>query len=142
MKSLVLVASMACSPAMAQIYKCPDASGRTVMQQMPCAGGEAVKVAPTGPTSSDMAEAHGKAAALCEEYLRTVPAWKDAKSLQVTNVRRVGFTTIKKHGTTLAVVQYRATVNGKNSYGAYAGEKPAACYLDPSETRVLDLLTF
>ena len=45
MKQMVLAALFALAwPAMAQVYKCPDASGRTVMQQMPCAGGKTVDV--------------------------------------------------------------------------------------------------
>ena len=89
-----------------------------------------------------MAAVRAKAAALCESYLRTVPAWKDAQSLRISDVVRIGFTTRQLHGTSLAVVQYGAMVNGKNSYGAYAGAKPAMCYLDPNETRVLDIETF
>ena len=44
---LVLAAlALLCSPAWAQVYKCPDASGRTVMQQTPCAGGQQMTVRP------------------------------------------------------------------------------------------------
>lgn len=32
--------------AQAQVYKCPDASGKTVIQQFPCAGGAALDVKP------------------------------------------------------------------------------------------------
>jgi hypothetical protein len=32
--------------AAAQIYKCPDANGRTVIQQVPCQGGQAMDVRP------------------------------------------------------------------------------------------------
>ena len=34
----------ASASASAHVYKCPDASGRTVIQQMPCTGGEKMKV--------------------------------------------------------------------------------------------------
>ncbi|MFD2379166.1 DUF4124 domain-containing protein [Ottowia pentelensis] len=33
-----MTALLLAAPAMAQIYKCPDASGRTVIQQVPCMG--------------------------------------------------------------------------------------------------------
>ena len=33
----------ASASASAQVYKCPDASGRTVIQQIPCAGGAHVR---------------------------------------------------------------------------------------------------
>lgn len=41
-----LALTAACMPAMAQVYRCPDASGRTVIQQMPCAGGKEMAVKP------------------------------------------------------------------------------------------------
>lgn len=40
---LVLAASV---PALAQIYKCPNAQGRTVIQQTPCSGGVVLDVKP------------------------------------------------------------------------------------------------
>ena len=43
---LILALLPLTTPAMAQIYKCPDASGRTVIQQMPCAGGKTMDVKP------------------------------------------------------------------------------------------------
>lgn len=42
----VLVVLPMAGSAYAQIYKCPDAGGRTVIQQMPCAGGKAMDVKP------------------------------------------------------------------------------------------------
>lgn len=137
----LMLAAAACQPALAQVYKCAE-GGKTVLQQAPCAGaGAKIELRSTGPGAAETADLRSKAAALCEAALRTVPAWKDKESLLVTQMRRVGFTTINKHGTTLAVVMYSARVNGRNSYGAYIGEKSGYCYLDPSETRVLDVLT-
>lgn len=98
----------ASASASAQVYKCPDASGRTVIQQMPCTGGEKMKVPSTGATNADVADARGKAAGLCEAALRSAPAWKDRDSVRISRVSRVGFTTVQMHGTTLAVVQYVA----------------------------------
>ena len=47
MKSIAMVALCALTlPAAAQVYKCPDASGRTVIQQTPCAGGQQMTVRP------------------------------------------------------------------------------------------------
>ena len=65
MKSLLLAAATSlCLPATAQVYKCPDASGRTVIQQIPCAGGKSLDVKPasghglTAPASSAQTFAH------------------------------------------------------------------------------------
>ena len=48
----------------------------------------------------------------------------------------------RSHDKTIPVIQYLADVNAKNSYGAYPGSKPAICYVDMGETRVLDLKVF
>lgn len=51
---LPLVLFIAALPAAAQVYKCPDATGRTVIQQVPCAGGQKIDVKPaTGAGTSD-----------------------------------------------------------------------------------------
>jgi hypothetical protein len=44
----IAIAALACCalPAAAQIYKCPDATGKTVIQQMPCTGGVEMNVQP------------------------------------------------------------------------------------------------
>lgn len=63
MKLLMLAASLACAPAMAQIYKCPDASGRTVVQQMPCAGGKQLEVRPASGGGAPAPLASASAAA-------------------------------------------------------------------------------
>ena len=69
MKSLLLAAATSlCLPATAQVYKCPDASGRTVIQQIPCAGGKSLDVKPasghglTAPASSAQSAAGGSGA--------------------------------------------------------------------------------
>lgn len=50
---LVLAAlALLCAPAWAQVYRCPDASGRTVIQQMPCAGGKEMNVRPASGRGS------------------------------------------------------------------------------------------
>ena len=138
LSALLLVAV----PAWA-VNKC-SVGGKTVYQDAPCAdgGGAKVNLSGAGPSDADIAVVRSKAAALCEAALRTVPAWKDASSLQVTNLIRVGHTTIKLHDTTLVAIQYSATVNGKNSYGAYAGQKPARCFMNETETKVLDIQVF
>ena len=58
--------ALLCSPAWAQVYKCPDASGRTVIQQMPCAGGKEMAVKPASghaATKPPAAAASGSAPA-------------------------------------------------------------------------------
>ena len=132
------VAVSICGPAWG-VNKC-TVGGKTVYQDAPCAGdGQKVDTTSAGPSNADVAAAACAAAALCETALRTVPHWKDADSVRISDVKRMGFTTTKMHGTTLAVVRYGAMVEAKNSYGAYTGKKPAYCLLNGSETKVLDV---
>lgn len=55
-RALTLTALLlAAAPASAQIYKCPDAGGRTVFQQVPCTGGSKLDVQATnGTTQTDL----------------------------------------------------------------------------------------
>lgn len=49
MQAAALVAFIGCwqaQDASAQVYKCPDASGRTLIQQLPCTGGTELDVKP------------------------------------------------------------------------------------------------
>ena len=61
-RTLSLSALLCCTlPVAAQVYRCPDAGGRTVIQQMPCQGGAQMDVRPsrgiTVPSSADAGEA-------------------------------------------------------------------------------------
>lgn len=53
----IALALTACAPAMAQVYKCPDAGGRTVIQQVPCAGGKELSVKPASGHAATMTAA-------------------------------------------------------------------------------------
>ena len=66
----LFAAMLAAAPAQAQIYKCVDASGKTVYLQSPCPAGAASKViagkprpAPEAPAATAPASKDGKAAA-------------------------------------------------------------------------------
>lgn len=59
----VLALSLLAAPVQAQVYKCPDASGRTVIQQIPCSGGKKLDVRPAsgkGSTKPVALRADGK----------------------------------------------------------------------------------
>lgn len=122
------------------LYQC----GNT-FSQVPC--GEDAKVIkapgvfqpPTTPVSPERVEAM-KAA--CSEWLRIVPSWKDRDSLKILSVTRGKFAVERIRDVPTVVVTYYAKINGKNSYGAYAGEKIAVCYANEQETKILDGMTF
>jgi hypothetical protein len=56
--AFLLVATLLAAPASAQVYKCVDASGKTVYSQVPCPTGQAAKVLKsTTPPAGETAEA-------------------------------------------------------------------------------------
>ena len=123
------------------VNKCTGADGKVTFQDAPCTSEKAEQVKIFKNDPQPQAIRH-KAIALCEEGIRAVGMWKDPDSLKISDVVRIGFTTITLHDARTMVVQYGANVNGKNSYGAYTGNKPAVCYLDQTETRLLRVQTF
>jgi len=75
---------------------------------------------------------------LCDRALREVPDWKDRESLKVSPVKRLPKTMVVDiKGQKREVVLYTSSINGKNSYGAYQGEKVAACYFDLKDENFL-----
>lgn len=132
---MILIASCA-SGAWAQVYKCPDASGKTVIQQLPCAGGKMLQDKPsTGatvppasewrdfpftvePVTSEQASASAK-----QDLPRMLGTLKDPDSAKVAGVRVMRFSGVGKTFTATC-----GTVNAKNSYGGYTGAKPFWVY--------------
>ncbi len=56
----LLIAGCA-GPASAQVYKCPDGAGRTVIQQVPCVGGQTMTVRPASGYTSPSTDADAQA---------------------------------------------------------------------------------
>jgi hypothetical protein len=137
---LMTAVLLATSPVWA-VNKCTGAGGKVTYQDAPCTTdkSEAVHIFKSDPQPPAVRQ---KALALCEEGIRAAGMWKDPDSLKISDVVRIGFTTITLHDARTMVVQYGASVNGKNSYGAYVGSKPAICYFDQTETRLLSVRTF
>lgn len=136
--ALLATVLLAAAPAWA-VNKCTGADGKVTFQDTPCTGekAETVKIFKSDPQPPSVRH---NAVTLCEEGIRASQNWKDPDSLKISDVARIGFTTITLHDARTMVVQYRANVNGKNSYGGYTGNKLAICYLDQTETRLLRVL--
>lgn len=64
-------------------------------------------------------------AAKCLDYLRDQGGYKDPDSLKVDGKPRIGFTSATGEVRKRVFIM----VNGKNSYGAYAGAKPVTCVI-------------
>lgn len=75
----------------------------------------------------------------CEQKIRG--AMKDPDAAKVGDGRRSGpaLQYVKGHMKTYAGVSYMFKVNGKNSYGAYTGNKLYSCVLDLDEKEILQV---
>lgn len=110
----------------------PDAQKFEI--QTPTKGGDS-------PAPQTLAEQIDRNTKLCERALREVPSWKDKESLKIAPIKRLPKTMVVSiDGQKREVILYASSINGKNSYGAYQGEKVAACYFDLKDEKFLDYL--
>lgn len=126
------------------MYKCG-----TTFSQTPCApdakevraaGVPQPVVAPPLPAATPQREA--ELAVKCHLALRDIPAWKDRESLRIEPPSRGREAVVRDiNGVRRPVIPYYTTINARNSYGGYTGEKAAACYFDMAEERIVDLTT-
>ncbi len=134
MKKITLIFALfaASTAAFAQeAYRC-KVNGQMVIQESPCKVAGPAPVIPDLPASP---EAIAQASALCEAAVRREMKDPDAAKIKDTHRSRT-----EKWCTRPTITQVRyywMTVNGKNSYGGYVGEKPYRCALDMSESIVL-----
>lgn len=62
---------------------------------------------------------------------------KDADSARIKDVRRGGASMQYQDGRTFPGVSYFLTINAKNSYGGYTGEKLWTCTFDAAEKNLI-----
>ena len=136
-----------CTPAWA-INKCTGAHGRVSFQDAPCAAdvaGKTVKIW-TDKAPVEHADRVQAMQLQCEAMLRNVPAWKDKDSVKFSAIYRGKVTSIRlddeNRFSEVPAVQYLTMVNAKNSFGAYTGDKPAICYANSTESKILRIKTF
>ena len=116
------------------IYKCGDA-----YSDKPCAQGP-TKVTPlwgTGSVSSASAPDLEAITEACKAWIKRAAHWKDADSLKISPLVGSGMTVIGEGAEARAVYAYHTTINGKNSYGAYVGQKSAICYVNEQKTKII-----
>lgn len=126
------------------VNKCTMPDGKVVYQETPCATdatSQPIKIL-ADQTPIEQGDRVQKMKAQCEEMLRNAPAWVDRGSVIFTGFLRGSVTTMKIGDQSVAVVEYLTKVNAKNSYGGYVGEKPAICYSNMGETKILGIKTF
>ena len=70
------------------------------------------------PPAPEVIEANKR---LCEKKTRA--SMKDPEAVRIKGIVRTGASNSYLNGETYPAVTYHLNVNGKNSYGAYTGEK-------------------
>lgn len=102
------------------VNKCIAPDGTPVYQQNPCNDGSGTELKIETGSPSQSRKATQEEIDECLNLITIRYAYKDPKSVRV-------------EGTSLAVVypsgrkEIMLSINGRNSYGAYAGAKPAVC---------------
>lgn len=137
--SMVLAMVLMTGAAWGQgVNKCPGPNGKPIYQQMPCSpqgGGEKLNI-PTPKMDSvrriemklsgkpvDVRNATPEEVQKCLSLLKIVNKYKDPESIRVEG--DAYFSTYASGNSTVSM-----DVNGKNSYGAYAGAKRHTCLFD------------
>ena len=75
----------------------------------------------------------------CRQKISALPDWKDRDSLKFGSIYPSVTQTRIVQGVPMIVRSRTFMVNAKNSYGAYTGDKPAFCYADEEETKVVEV---
>ena len=124
-----LCAAAAAGGAFGQVHKC-EVNGKTVYQDMSCAGAGVTLEKPV-PVEKVDPSYEGPGKALC---LREAPRFfKDPESLKIGTVFYYGTEkTYRGLGR-----RYVLTIDGKNSYGAYAGAQRYKCYVTMDEKELI-----
>ena len=135
--ALILFAVLA-GPAGAQtMYRC----GNSFSQESCGPGAKVIKTpgAVQSPASKLGPEASAAIAQQCKQRLGALPDWKDRDSVRFGVASTSVAETRTVRGTPMAVRARIIMVDAKNSYGAYTGDRPAFCYTDDAESKVVDV---
>ncbi|MDG4595473.1 MAG: hypothetical protein P9F75_07235 [Candidatus Contendobacter sp.] len=102
------------------VYKCPGPDGKLIYQQNECGDGKGADMKIETGSPSEARVATDDEVAGCLSLIKIAYAYKDPDSLRVE-----GLAVASIYPSGRKEVMF--SLNGKNSYGAYAGAKPAYC---------------
>jgi hypothetical protein len=109
------------APALGQtVHKCPGPDGKQIYQQTPCPGETGAELKIETGKASTTRKATDEEAEQCLTAIKTIYKYKDPDSLRIEGD---AFVNVYPSGRK----EILFSMNGKNSYGAYAGAKPAVC---------------
>ena len=109
------------APALGQtVHKCPGPDGKQIYQQTQCPGetGAELKIETGKPSTTR--KATDEEATQCLSAIKIIYKYKDPESLRIEGG---SFVNVYPSGRKEILFSF----NGKNSYGAYVGAKPAIC---------------
>ena len=118
---ILVILVLITTPAFGQmVHKCPGPDGKPVYQQKECAesAGATLKIETGKP--SETRKATLEEVEQCLSLIKIRYKYKDPDSLKLEGD---AFVSIYSSGRKEIIM----SINGKNSYGAYAGAKPAYC---------------
>lgn len=129
---LLLIGLMLTNLAEAQVYKCVK-DGKTIFSGIPCStDAEKVRSAPALSVETTGKPRWGDA---CVAELHKWVQFKDPGSVQVGKIEDAG-----SSATATGVFKtFVLHVNGRNSFGAMAGEKPYLCQTSVDGYRVIGI---
>lgn len=136
------LAGLIAAPLFGQVHKCPGPDGKVIYQETPCSGGAGTELQiETGKQTqrrkdppTETRKATDEEVAECLKLLKIAASYKDPESLRIEG-DAFRLTYQDEH------VEILMRVNAKNSYGAYAGAKPAICKYKPNG-RLDDVIAF
>lgn len=136
-KWVALLLALAFAPGVqAQVFKCV-VDGKTLFSDRPCGtDSKQVRAAPTARPEQAPLPRWGDA---CLAQLDRWVQFKDPESIKVGSVIDNGADTTKVAGKTIVVKKFTLYINAKNSFGAYAGEKPLFCETSVDGHRVISI---
>lgn len=73
------------------------------------------------------------------QYMKSAFNFKDRESLRVELYGALNLEVVDYANTRILAYKLPVWVNGKNSYGAYAGKTLYYCYLDQHSKKILDV---
>lgn len=138
---LAVALTLVGSPAWAQAYKCVTGD-KTVYSDTPCSGGGNKQIDARGSGASSAAPSGGPRMAgeqSCKTAIAKQIRWNDPDSIRIGSAIGGEMEVAEVADSRMGVRKYSVSVNAKNPYGVYFGDKPVVCFTSQDGNRVLRL---
>jgi hypothetical protein len=113
-----------------QLYRCGNKYSQT-----PCDAEAKPARVPSGAAPDQAKRSHGKDLCLAEGPQKL--GFSDLESTRISSVAKGAAEVIQYADQPIVAHKYVMTINTKDAYGAYIGERPYSCFLSEDEHRIL-----